>query len=148
MEEDAENMRLPNGEMPPVGGRLAAIGEELIEGGLNLSEELAEEAKAQESLGETKEPAKPQTKDDLLLLAIESNQKITRAILKAIESKGSSSNDNRNSLSISTVATNSSEAREPFKEKYMVKSITEAMYTDSRRYMSMRWPLATGWTTE
>ena len=71
MEEDAEDMRLPDGEMPPVGGRLPAIEEEFIEGGINLSEELAEEAKAdeakaeeakaQESLGETKEPAKPQT---------------------------------------------------------------------------------------
>ena len=84
MEEDAENMRLPDGEMPPMGGRLPAIGEELIEGGLNLSEELAEEAKAeeakaQESLGETKEPAKPQTKDDLLLLAIESNREMIKS---------------------------------------------------------------------
>ena len=66
MEEDAEDMRLPDGEMPPVGGRLPAIEEEFIEGGINLSEELAEEAKAdeakaEESLGGTKEPAKPQT---------------------------------------------------------------------------------------
>ena len=52
MEEDAENMRLPDGEMPPMGGRLPAIGEELIEGGLNLSEELAEEAKAEEAKAE------------------------------------------------------------------------------------------------
>ena len=72
MEEDAEDMRLPDGEMPRVGGRLPAIEEEFIEGGINLSEELAEEAKAdeakaEESLREAKEPAKPQTKDDLLL---------------------------------------------------------------------------------
>ena len=61
MEDDAESMRLPDGEMPQMGGRLPPIEEESIEGGINLSEELAREARAEESLGETEEPAKPQT---------------------------------------------------------------------------------------
>ena len=43
MEEDAEDMRLPDGEMPPVGGRLPAIEEEFIEGGINLSSEVLAE---------------------------------------------------------------------------------------------------------
>ena len=38
MQDDAEGMRLPDGEMPQMGGRLPAIEEELIEGGINLSE--------------------------------------------------------------------------------------------------------------
>ena len=83
MEEDAENMRLPDGEMLPRGGILPAIEEELIEGGINLSEELAEEAKAeeakaQESLGETKEPAKPQTLSTLAKVSMRSNQETWR----------------------------------------------------------------------
>ena len=88
MQDDAESIRLPDGEMPQIGGRLPAIEEELIEGGINLSEELVEEARAEESLGETEEPAKPQTKEGLLLRAIESNQEMVRAILEALKSRG------------------------------------------------------------
>ena len=83
MQDDAESMRLPDGEMPQMGGRLQAIEEELIEGGVNLSEELAREARAEKGLGETEEPAKPQAVEGLLLRVIESDEKMTRAILES-----------------------------------------------------------------
>ncbi len=67
MEDDAERMRLPDGEIPRVGGRLPGIDEESIEGGINLSEELAEEARAEATLGALRDPVDSQTTSGALL---------------------------------------------------------------------------------
>ena len=132
MEDDAEHMRLPDGEMPRVGGRLPGIEEESIEGGINLSEELAEEAKAEAASGALGDPVDPQTMLEVLFKlaqrSIESNDAMTRMFGDMMrELKQNKFSKSKKDSILATVPTNSSEAREPFPEKYRIDSITEGV---------------------
>lgn len=152
MDDDTEHMQLPDGNMPQVGKRSPGPADVSINDGINLAEQLAEEANvatALRALGD--QPFGVHTMLSLLLELTERSVESSDAMTKMFEEltvqlrlNQSINGGNRRDSILSTVPTNSSDAREPFPEKRRIDSITEGyplldylkMITILQRYSS------------
>ena len=152
MDDDKEHMQLPDGNMPQVGKRSPGPADVSINDGINLAEQLAEEANvatALRALGD--QPFGVHTMLSLLLELTERSVESSDAMTKMFEEltvqlrlNQSINGGNRRDSILSTVPTNSSDAREPFPEKRRIDSITEGyplldylkMITILQRYSS------------
>ena len=152
MDDDTEHMQLPDGNMPQVGKRSPGPADVSINDGINLAEQLAEEANvatALRALGD--QPFGVHTMLSLLLELTERSVESSDAMTKMFEEltvqlrlNQSINGGNRRDSILSTVPTNSSDAGEPFPEKRRIDSITEGyplldylkMITILQRYSS------------